>query len=130
MAIDFKNVSMIEAGYVILSEQENPIAFGDLYKIVCDKQEIDNELREQYISDFYTDLCLDGRFVTLGNNDWDLRTRHKFEQVHIDMNDVYNDIETNDIDVEEELDEEEKALLGIGGDDEEPEEYPNGSKDY
>ena len=49
---------------------------------------------------------LDGRFVTLGENQWDLRSRHTFDKVHIDMRDVYSDVETSDDDEEE--DEEDK----------------------
>ena len=48
---------------------------------------------------------LDGRFVTLGENEWDLRVRHKFEKVHIDMSEVYSDVETYDEDSEEEEEE-------------------------
>ena len=40
-----------------------------------------------------TQLTLDGRFVTLGENVWDLRIRHTFDKVHIDMNEVYSDDE-------------------------------------
>ena len=32
--------------------------------------------------------------ITVGENHWDLRSRHKFSEVHIDMNDIYNDEET------------------------------------
>ena len=45
------------------------------------------------IAQFYTNLSLDGRFVTLGNNEWDLRKNQTYDKVHIDMNDVYSDIE-------------------------------------
>ena len=48
---------------------------------------------------------LDGRFVTLGENEWDLRARHKFEKVHIDMSEVYSDVEATDEDSEEEEEE-------------------------
>ena len=48
---------------------------------------------------------LDGRFVTLGENQWDLRVRHKYESVHIDMSEVYSDVETYDEDSEEEEEE-------------------------
>ena len=57
------------------------------------------------VSRFYTNLMLDGRFVTLGENEWDLRIRHKFEKVHIDMSEVYSDVETFDDDSEEEEEE-------------------------
>ena len=42
---------------------------------------------------FYTNITLDGRFITVGENNWDLRSRHKFSDVHIDMNDIYADDE-------------------------------------
>ena len=42
---------------------------------------------------FYTNITLDGRFITVGENRWDLRSRHKFDEVHIDMNDIYADDE-------------------------------------
>ena len=50
-------------------------------------------------------MMLDGRFVTLGDNLWDLRSRHTFDKVHIDMKDVYSDVETVDDDNEEEEEE-------------------------
>ena len=58
------------------------------------------------MSSFYTNLLLDGRFVTLGENQWDLRSRHTFDKVHIDMKDVYSDVETEDDDTEENEEEE------------------------
>ena len=39
---------------------------------------------------------MDGRFITTGENRWDLRERHKFEDVHIDMNDIYADYQDDD----------------------------------
>ena len=51
---------------------------------------------------FYTNITLDGRFITVGENNWDLRSRHKFSDVHIDMNDIYADDEEE---VSEELEE-------------------------
>ena len=54
---------------------------------------------------FFTNMMLDGRFVTLGENEWDLRVRHKFEKVHIDMSEVYSDVEATDEDSEEEEEE-------------------------
>lgn len=39
--------------------------------------------------------------ITTGENMWDLRLRRKFEEVHIDMNDIYNDDDEVD---EEEVD--------------------------
>ena len=69
------------------------------------------------MSKFYTQLSLDGRFITLTDNFWDLRSRHKFEQVHLDMIDAYSD-------EDDEIDEEEEELLRqeLGEQEEEKEE--------
>jgi DNA-directed RNA polymerase subunit delta len=42
-------------------------------------------------SRFYTALTMDGRFVIKENNTWVLREHEKYENVHIDMNDVYDE---------------------------------------
>ena len=52
---------------------------------------------------FYTNITLDGRFITVGENAWDLRSRHKFSDVHIDMNDIYADEEETE-ELEEDVD--------------------------
>lgn len=44
---------------------------------------------EEDISFFYTNLTLDGRFVCVGENKWNLRERVTFDKVHIDMNEIY-----------------------------------------
>ena len=45
------------------------------------------------MSKFYTHLLLDGRFVTLCENMWDLRDRQPYDKIHIDLNAVYADVE-------------------------------------
>ena len=44
---------------------------------------------EEDMSFFYTNLTLDGRFVCVGENKWNLRERVTFDKVHIDMNEIY-----------------------------------------
>ena len=48
---------------------------------------------DEDISFFYTNLTLDGRFVNVGDNKWNLRERVTFDKVHIDMNEIYVDDE-------------------------------------
>ena len=64
------------------------------------------EEREQNISKFYTKLTLDERFVLLEDNMWDLRERQSFEKVHIDMNDIYSEIEDEEKELAAEKEEE------------------------
>ena len=46
--------------------------------------------------------------VTLGENVWDLRKNHKFDAVHIDMNDIYHYDEDSD---EEEKDKDKENVI-------------------
>ena len=107
--------SMLDFAYEIISEAKNlPISFHELWEAVCQKAGLSKEETRREISRFYTNLSLDGRFVTLTDNFWDLRSNHTFDKVHIDMNDVYTDVETT-----EEIDEEEIEYLKIEKDEKE-----------
>ncbi|MDD4154618.1 MAG: DNA-directed RNA polymerase subunit delta, partial [Bacilli bacterium] len=93
---------------VISHAKQLPVGFHELWEMVCQKAGLNKEETRGRISHFYTNLSLDGRFVTLPDNFWDLRANHTFDKVHIDMNDVYTDVETT-----EEIDEEEIEYLKI-----------------
>ncbi len=118
---NYKNESMVDVAFSVLTDAGSTVKFKDLYNSVCEKLELSEEERADRISNFYTNLSLDGRFVTLGENEWDLRSRQKYEKVHIDMNDVYSDIDnetTGNMDLEEYSDEERESE-GIEVDEEE-----------
>lgn len=111
----FKNESMVDVAYDVLVEKNRIMNFQELYKEVCTKMEFDTDTALNKISSFYTNLTLDGRFVNLGDNLWDLRINQKYEKVHIDINDVYTDMEQEsnaNVDLDE-LDDEEKAAAGL-----------------
>ena len=99
--------SLLDLAYDYVSQSKEQVSFKDLWAYVVEKAGLDEETAAKRVSSFYTNLMLDGRFVTLGENQWDLRSRHTFDKVHIDMKDVYSDVETDDDDDEEE-DEEDK----------------------
>ena len=99
--------SLLDLAYDYVSHSKEQVSFKDLWAYVVKEAGLDEEAASRKVSSFYTNLMLDGRFVTLGENQWDLRSRHTFDKVHIDMKDVYSDVEASDVDEEEE-DEEEK----------------------
>lgn len=72
-------------------EQKHPISFSDLWKEVGDLAELDLASRKNKISRFYTSLTMDGRFVNLGENVWDLKTRHTFEETHAKDMSLYSE---------------------------------------
>lgn len=99
--------SLLDHAYDFVSKSKEPVSFQDIWKYVVEQAGLDEETAARRVSSFYTNILLDGRFVTLGDNNWDLRVRQTFDKVHIDMKDVYSDVEENDDDEEEEIEEKE-----------------------
>ena len=101
---------LIDYAYELVSKKKDAVPFSEIWNYVVEAEEL-SELGEDELASkaahFYTNLLLDGRFVNLGDNMWDLRIRHTFDKVHIDMHDVYSDVEEVDDDEEEEIEEKE-----------------------
>ena len=93
--------SMLELAHEYLSSKSKSVTFKQIWAYVVKQKGFSEEEANKKVSSFYTSLLLDGRFVTLGENKWDLRSRHTFDKVHIDMRDVYSDMDTSDSDSEE-----------------------------
>ena len=103
----FEN-SMCNVAYEILKEVNEKVAFNALWETVCDKLGINEEDKKNLISNFYTQLTLDGRFMFLDENYWDLRANHTFDEFTEDSRDAYSD---DDDDSDEDLiDDEEEGL--------------------
>ena len=97
--------SLLDYAYDYVSGKTEQSKFQEIWAYCVKEAGLSEEEANQKVSRFYTNLMLDGRFVTLGENEWDLRVRHKFEKVHIDMSEVYSDVEATDEDIEEEEEE-------------------------
>ena len=100
--MDYRQESMVNIAFEILTKAEGALSFYDIWQEVAKLKEFDDEQKDDNESLFYTNMIMDGRMITVGENKWDLRTRHKFEEVHIDMNDIYTDEETEDTSDEDE----------------------------
>lgn len=120
--------SMRDVAFEEITTASRPLSFTELYALVAAELEMTEEEKASRIGALYTDLTLDGRFVALTDNTWDLRSRHTYEKVHIDVKDVYSDVEESEVDKEEQ-DENESKDLGEeqeGGFGEEEEEKRSG----
>ncbi|MCQ2776235.1 MAG: DNA-directed RNA polymerase subunit delta [Bacilli bacterium] len=93
--------SLIDYAFDYLDSNANPVSFADMWAYIKETAGLTEEVAAAKVSRLYTNLMLDGRFVTLGENMWDLRVRHTFDKVHIDMKDVYSDVESSDDDLED-----------------------------
>ena len=103
--------SMIQIAYDMISKRKRPVAFKKIWEEVVKQAKLSPDEADELISNFYTELTLDGRFFNAGNNEWDLRSRNLFEKVKVD-------IPENDDDDEEEKEEKDDII-----DDEEDEEF-------
>ena len=83
----YYNMSMVDVAYELMSKKKSAVNFYKLWEEVCQMKKFDDVQKDDKESLFYTNITLDGRFITVGENNWDLRSRHKFSDVHIDMND-------------------------------------------
>ena len=72
--VDRNELSMIEVAHAILEDRGERMAFAD---IVNEMQKYlnksDEEIRQR-LPQFYTDMNTDGRFISMGENVWALRT--------------------------------------------------------
>lgn len=100
--------SLIEYAYEFVSKHKDSVNFKEIWEYVKKEAGLSEEQANAKVGQFFTNMMLDGRFITLGENEWDLRERHVFDKVHIDMRDVYSDVQTSDDDIEEKDEEEEE----------------------
>lgn len=90
--------SMNDVAYKILYSKKKSMTFSNLWTEVCKKMEYTESLAEKKLVQFYNNMMLDNRFVSVEQNKWDLRERRKFDEVHIDTSAII--IEDDDFDDE------------------------------
>ncbi len=76
-----KEMSFLELAHLILADQREPITFKEmLSKIQKHLGVSDAEVRSRMVQ-FYTDLNVDGSFLSLGENRWGLRAWYPVEKL-------------------------------------------------
>ena len=101
-----KTRSMTDTAYEVMSKKKRAIPFKKLWEEVIEKMGLDPELASDRIAQFYTDMTLDARFTSLKENKWDLKERHKFEEVHVEILDLDDDDESDEYAYDSESEEE------------------------
>ena len=86
-----KNRSMVDVAYELMSKKKKAVNFYKLWQEVSEVKGFDEEEKDEKESLFYTNITLDGRFITIGENNWDLRSRHKFDEVEDDVDSTIED---------------------------------------
>lgn len=84
--VDRNELSMIEVAHAILEDRGERMAFADIVNEVQKYLNKSDEEIRQRLPQFYTDMNTDGRFISMGENVWALRTWFKFEAVDEEVN--------------------------------------------
>ena len=88
-----EEMSMLEVAEQLIQRKIKPQKFDKIAKEVCEIMAISDEEFSERVAQFYTDLTLSGKFVTVGEDKWDLKARQKYEVANYDTYDIEFDDE-------------------------------------
>lgn len=94
---------LTDIAFNLLNEKKKEIPFINLWQEVSQIRGFTQAQADDKIAQFYADLTLDSRFVNLKDNSWDLRSRHKFEDVVIKTDAILVDDEDEEEEIIEEI---------------------------
>jgi DNA-directed RNA polymerase subunit delta len=77
---EIREMALIELAYEILTARKQSINFRDLLEQIAELNGVQVDDLRSRISQFYTDLNVDGRFLCVGENQWGLRLWYPFDQ--------------------------------------------------
>lgn len=77
---EIKELSMIDVAYEVLLEKKEPVSFQEIIAEVTAALELSEDEVMEKVSQFYTELNIDGRYLCLGDNKWGLRSWYPYEQ--------------------------------------------------
>ena len=80
---DIKEMSLIEIAFVLLKDRDvkQAVPFQDLLNEMKELTGFSDEELRTKLSQFYTDLNIDGRFLCIGENQWGLRAWYPYDQI-------------------------------------------------
>lgn len=75
-----RETSMVDLVSALLKDKGEPLQFRDMMKSVAEQKKFTDEEVDLHISQLYTDLNIDGRFVCVGKSTWGLKDWYTLEQ--------------------------------------------------
>ncbi|MDQ0200893.1 DNA-directed RNA polymerase subunit delta [Neobacillus ginsengisoli] len=113
-----KELSLIEMAYEFLKNRKQAISFNELVSEIAAAADISEQEIRSRLAQFYTDMNIDGRFLSLGENRWGLRVWYPVDTAEEEVASVVKpkkkkakkvvDEEDLDLDDYDEIDEEEE----------------------
>ncbi|MBM7551792.1 DNA-directed RNA polymerase subunit delta [Thalassobacillus pellis] len=83
-----EELSMIDLATIILEDERQAIDFNDLFYKIADMKGYTKQQQEDYIAQFYTDMNIDGGFMTIGTNKWGLKRWYPVEQMEEEISNL------------------------------------------
>lgn len=78
---ELARTSMIELADLMLVDKKKALDFRDAFEKIAEMKGFTEEQKHESIAQFYTDLNIDGRFMTTGSNMWGLKRWYPVEQI-------------------------------------------------
>lgn len=79
--INKNELSMVEVAHAILEAKNEVLDFNQLLVEIQEYMELRDEALEARMARFYTDLNIDGSFISLGDNRWGLRDWYPIDSI-------------------------------------------------
>ncbi|BAC14964.1 DNA-directed RNA polymerase subunit delta [Oceanobacillus iheyensis] len=77
---EIDHLSMIELGVKILKEENKAMNYKVIFNKIAELKDFTDEQKQNMMAQFYTDMNVDGRFLTLGSGMWGLKRWYPVEQ--------------------------------------------------
>jgi DNA-directed RNA polymerase subunit delta len=127
---DWNQMSLMEAAEKMLLQNKQPMSFLELFQAICDAKEVSAEIKNEIISQVYADFITSAKFVYVGDDLWDLKSRQSIdlwdkdgafyqefpdleeevEEEELEEDELEEDEEDDDEDDDDELEEEEDDI--------------------
>ena len=79
--VNKNELSMVEVAHAILEAKNEVLDFNQLLVEIQEYMELSDEALEARMARFYTDLNIDGSFISLGENRWGLRDWYPIDSI-------------------------------------------------
>ena len=89
-----KELSLVEVAHAILEESGNIYDFTQLLIVIQEYLELSEDELEKKMTRLYTDINIDGRFISLGENRWGLRAWYPIDSID---EEIVNSIDDEDL---------------------------------
>lgn len=77
---EIEKMSLVDLSYLLLNEEKKEFNFLEMFNQVTKIKGLSESAKENKLAQFYTDLNIDGRFTSLGANNWGLKRWYPMNQ--------------------------------------------------